>query len=609
MASFMHLINRLAQLGETIKYLPGQKITGPEQPGSYFYVVKSGTVEISSGSAEKPVKYLAAGECFGIISCLTGKRYPASAAAVNEVELCRGSREILMGLASQFPDFNHYVIDILSRKIRKSSSDLSDGEHQLPGTLVCTSSAMRAVKERAEFHKESGYHLLLLGEKGVGKRFLARYIQRGSGIPALEMESSEIENFDRVLKTGGEKAVIIYRLDLLSFDQAFELAEKIKMTAGGNTRPRFIFTSRELNAGVNLIVRALSPRLAVIEVPALRQRIEDIPALARLFLSHYSLKHNLRVTAFNSGAMNKLCRCSYYDGNVKQLAKVVERAVILAMDTVIGEGEINFNGKTFGAGERPKIGLALGSGAVRGVAHIGVAKVLQKHRIPIDIVAGTSAGALIGACLAAGVKPEKLEKIVENMSWSKISRPLFPKRALLSNEKLGHFLERIIGKKEFCQLDIPFFAVATDVHTGEEVVLKNGKVSDAVRASTAIPALFEPVELYGRKLIDGALVNMVPASVCRSMGADIVIAVSVTDFSFGEEPKNIYAAVLHYMDMVLQKQVKEVENQWADILIKVDKPGLSAYSFKDTGELIKEGERAAEKAVPAIKDLITAWKK
>ncbi|MTI80934.1 MAG: hypothetical protein FH758_08625 [Firmicutes bacterium] len=477
-------------------------------------------------------------------------------------------------------------------------------------SIICISSVMRDVKDRAEFHKETNHHLLLLGDKGVGKKFLARYIQKANGKPAAELDGSVGSEIINELDKVKEGTVIVSRVDLLSFNQAFDLADQLKTVTSSNSKVRFVFTSRSLNSGINLIRRALTPGFTIVEVPTLRQRREDIPALSKMFLKHYTYKNNVHITSFASEAMNKLCRFSYPEGNVKQLAKVVERAVILAKGKIINEEEIVFESEGVATTGRPKIGLALGSGAARGVAHIGVAKVLYKHNIPIDMIAGTSSGAMLGSCLAAGVSPEKLEKIAETMSWSKISKPLFPKRAFLNNEKLARYIERIIGKKEFCELDIPFVAVATDVHTGEEVQLKTGKVSDAVRASAAIPVLFEPVELFRRKLIDGAVVNMVPASVCRSMGADIVIGVSVTDFTFsGGPPNNLYGSVLYYMDMVMKRQVVEVENQWADLLLQVDMPGMSPHSFKHSKELIKEGERVAEEAIPKIKELITAWQR
>lgn len=618
MKTFRELTERMEKLGEMVEFQPGQKIVNQDQPGNFFYVIKSGTVEIINEIPEKiHVNYLSHDQCLGEIQCLTGEKHPASAVAMNNVVLYRGSRELLKQLTLEIPEFNNYIIDTLCRRIR-STRDLCSNitievpsDNDIQGDLICHSAAMRAIKDRVEFHKESGHHLFLLGEKGVGKKIIARYIHRlGGAYNFSEVEASESARLSQLISAQVGGTLIITSLHLLSYGEASDLAELLKNHRERESFPRLIFTMRQLNSGINLIRNILTDNTTVMEIPALRERREDIPILANMFLKYFALKHNLRVSSFNDAAISRLCKYSYLDGNVKELAKIIQRAVILSKSPVITENEVVFQSQTMATSGRPKVGLALGAGAARGVAHIGVAKVLLKHNIPIDMIAGTSAGALVGCCLAAGVEPEKLERIIENMSWSKIASPLWPKQSFLSNVKLGQYLEKIIGKKEFCELDIPFVAVATDVYSGEEAVLKHGKVSDAVRASTAIPVVFEPVKLYGRTLMDGAPVNMLPASVCKSMGADIVIAVSVTDYSFETgPPKNIYMAVLHYMDMVVKKQVVEVENQWSDVLIKAVKPGVSGYSFKESKQLIYEGELVAEEAIPRIKELINAWQK
>ncbi|MHB8918413.1 MAG: patatin-like phospholipase family protein [Desulfocucumaceae bacterium] len=258
---------------------------------------------------------------------------------------------------------------------------------------------------------------------------------------------------------------------------------------------------------------------------------------------------------------------------------------------------------------RPLIGLALGAGVVRGMAHIGVIRSLHKNGVPIDLVAGTSAGALVGACLAAGLTVEKMEEVARGLRWSKIAAPVLPPgKAFLSNERLGQLVDRILEGRTFDQLNLPFAVVAADACTGEEVVIREGKVSDAIRASSAIPAIFEPVVLSGRTLVDGAVVNMVPGSVCRAMGADMVIAVSVGDFSFQSgPPRNIIMAILRYTDMMLHKQVALSKNQWADAVINVERPDLSGYNFREARHFIREGERATDQVVPRIKALISAW--
>jgi len=265
-------------------------------------------------------------------------------------------------------------------------------------------------------------------------------------------------------------------------------------------------------------------------------------------------------------------------------------------------------GGTF-PGRRPRIGLALGAGVVRGMAHIGVIRSLQKNDIPLDLLAGTSAGSLVGACLAAGLDTGAIEEVARGLRWSKIATPVLPPgKAFLNNEKLGQMMDGVLGGKTFSQLDLPLAVVAADACSGEEVVIREGRVSDAVRASTAIPAVFEPVSLGGRVLMDGAVVNMVPASVCRAMGADLVIAVSVSDFSVQPgPPRNVIMAILRYTDMMLSRQVDLAKDQWADLVISVSRPDLSGYSFREARHFIREGERAASAVIPRIKALISSW--
>lgn len=270
-----------------------------------------------------------------------------------------------------------------------------------------------------------------------------------------------------------------------------------------------------------------------------------------------------------------------------------------------GGGSVEINA---GPAERPQVGLALGAGVVRGMAHIGVIRSLRKNGIPVDLIAGTSAGAMVGACLAAGLPVDSIEEFARGLRWSRVATPVIPPgRAFFSNEKLAVLMEKILGGKTFGDLEIPLAVVAADASTGEEVVIREGRVSDAVRASAAIPAVFEPVSLFGRTLIDGGTVNMVPASVCRAMGADIVIAVSVSDFSFHSgPPRNIIMAILRYTDMMLKKQVAQSKNQWADVVISIERPDLSGYNFREARQFIREGQRAADGVMPRIKSLIAA---
>ena len=176
-----------------------------------------------------------------------------------------------------------------------------------------------------------------------------------------------------------------------------------------------------------------------------------------------------------------------------------------------------------------KIGVALGSGSARGFAHIGILRVLQAEGIPIDCVAGTSMGAIVGAVYAAGALPD-MEKILEHFTWKEMRAlldPLFPASGLLGGKHIEKLLGRLLNSQRIEAFSTPFAAVAADVATGKEVVLTSGDAVTAVRASMAIPGIFTPVFLDGRFLVDGGIVTPVPVQAARNLGADIVIAVNL----------------------------------------------------------------------------------
>lgn len=176
----------------------------------------------------------------------------------------------------------------------------------------------------------------------------------------------------------------------------------------------------------------------------------------------------------------------------------------------------------------PKLGLALGSGSARGWAHIGVIRALAEAGYVPDVIAGCSIGAFVGAAHANG-DLDKLQTWVEGLTWKKVLGLLDVSFSggLIKGEKLVEFFERNFVDHEFAKLDLPFACVATDLANGREVWLREGSVASAVRASIAIPGVFKPILRDGRLLVDGGLVNPVPVSLCRAMGADIVIAVDL----------------------------------------------------------------------------------
>ena len=198
-----------------------------------------------------------------------------------------------------------------------------------------------------------------------------------------------------------------------------------------------------------------------------------------------------------------------------------------------------------------KIGLVLGSGGARGYAHLGVLKILQEAEIHIDLVVGTSFGAIVGAAYAAGGNIFELEKIALETGWIKLLKmiDIAPPKGIFAGNKLEKFFSVLTQQKHFSELTVPLTVVATDIKTGEEVIISKGSVSKAILASSAFPGIFAPVEIDNRWLVDGVLVNPLPIQIAFDIGADIVIAV---DVSSSTDNMNYLIALKRYSKYILQ---------------------------------------------------------
>jgi NTE family protein len=267
-----------------------------------------------------------------------------------------------------------------------------------------------------------------------------------------------------------------------------------------------------------------------------------------------------------------------------------------------------------------KIGLALGGGGARGLAHIGVLEVLEKEGIPIDMIAGTSAGAAIGALYAQGKKVSEMKKLARSWDWKQRAQIIdlaLPKSGFIAGKKVKQLLKSIIGDVKFSELKLPFACVATDVITGEEVVINQGSVLEAVRASISMPVIFTVVKQKGRYLVDGALTNPVPVSVLKDMGADFIIAVNVTP-RLHERQKQIYlesSATVeplvikepNILNIIMQifnittSQVVEVSLKGADVVIEPRLAGIGLGDFSHINECILEGGLSTIDAILEIK--------
>ncbi len=250
------------------------------------------------------------------------------------------------------------------------------------------------------------------------------------------------------------------------------------------------------------------------------------------------------------------------------------------------------------------IGIALGAGFARGLAHIGVIKILQKENIPLHIVAGSSMGSVIGALYASGMKIQTIERLAQRINRKNWMDLTVPRMGLLSGERLEKLIQSLTRQSRFDDLWLPFAAVAVDLNQGHRVIMQKGSVAKAVRASCAIPGVFNPLSTEDMVLVDGGVLERVPVEVTRNMGADINIAVDVTAYLDNYPLHNIFDVIFKTID-VMSKEITRHRTENSDILITPDLRDLSPTDFSRTEETIRRGEVAAKKALPQIKSLLS----
>jgi NTE family protein len=288
--------------------------------------------------------------------------------------------------------------------------------------------------------------------------------------------------------------------------------------------------------------------------------------------------------------------------------------------------------------KRPKIGLVLGGGGAKGAAHIGVLKVMEEQKIPVDYIAGTSMGAIVAALYASGLTADELEKVITAIDWKDVfsgdpdrrdidyrrkqedydhltklsvgirdGKVVTPK-GLIKDQKVNVLFETLMlhtsGINDFDNLPIPYRAVAADLETGEMVVLKGGRLADAARASMSVPGAFPPIELNGRLLIDGGIVRNVPIDIVREMGADIIICVDVDKpMATRKELGGSFSILNQMIDIMMKKNVKEQVKTLGpqDVYINPELGELGSGDFDKAAEISRLGEKAAREKIDSLK--------
>jgi NTE family protein len=248
----------------------------------------------------------------------------------------------------------------------------------------------------------------------------------------------------------------------------------------------------------------------------------------------------------------------------------------------------------------PRIGLALGGGAARGFAHIGVIQVLEEAGIRPDLVVGTSAGSLVAALYASGKSGPEMATLALAMDEGAITDWAFPTRGLIRGEALARYVRQHTGGRPIEQMKLPLGIVATDLDSGVGILFQRGDTGSAVRASSAVPAVFQPVRIGGREFVDGGLVAPVPVGYARQMGAELVIAVDISVPPEGNATGDVMKMLLQTF-AIMGRSITQYELRDADIVLRPLMAGVSSADFGARASAIRAGREAATRRLPELK--------
>ena len=250
-----------------------------------------------------------------------------------------------------------------------------------------------------------------------------------------------------------------------------------------------------------------------------------------------------------------------------------------------------------------RVAVVLGAGAAKGFAHVGVLKVLEAHRVPIHLIVGTSAGSFVGSLYASGIDAFGLQKIAMELLKDDVADLTIPDNGFIRGEKLEQYVNRRVGQATLERLKIPFRAVATNIQNGEETVFAVGNTGKAVRASCAVPGVFQPVRIGEKTYVDGGVASPVAVDAARKAGADVVIAVDISGGVAGNLPQGTLETILQSIDIMYAKiSLTQLRN--ADVVIRPRVSHVASSDFDKRNEAILEGEKAAFQALPQIRQIL-----
>lgn len=637
------IANRL----KTETFAAGETIVRQGDTGNSLYILTSGIVKVTRREKDGTSRELArfqSGDYFGEMSLLAGQPRSADITTLTDTTTLVLFKQDMDAILQEYPSIAVHFSKVLSKRLRDTShlqlsskptisvvSIYSRHIEPLLQTVFAVNlvaSFMKELMKRVLLidlsdHEDDALHILGLAEerRTLQQRFSQQTLGDGDELGPYTIEHKL--GFDMLALGAGAKVQprlleknIRSLLDMVKKEYDYILINCPKDIH------KLVHTALEESE----VIIYLTPTSA----NAIQRCKKDVD----LFKQGYGESHELLIgilqeeqqTVSNRMVEETLSPHSFF--SLPQTSYIIERFLRTGRPFVYDHPTCSLSKsiqrfvRKIG---RVRVGLALSSGAARGFAHVGVLKVLEAHDIPLDTIAGSSMGALVGGFYAAGVSAKELEDIVLSYQDNKrkVRRTIFdltlPRYGLSKGHRLVKFMRQHLGEKTFDDLQFPFIAVATDIRNGHEVVLRNGILWQALRASGSVPVMFEPYYLDNRYLIDGGISNPLPTDILIERGMDIIISCTVNSLR-----KSAKSAIITTDDLTHQTSHKKygildaltrslgimsssntmLKSRLADIDIHPNVSHIDWIDFHRGKELLAEGEQAAEEAIPAILELL-----
>jgi NTE family protein len=622
-------ISALVRAMATFSLPKGAVLFRQGDPGDALYVVRSGRVRLvrQDRDQEKLIGYAGRGEALGEMSLLTGEPRSATAWVDGTAEFLVLYRKDFEQLVRQMPSMAVHLASLLSRRLLETTQE--NGSRAAASRIYAVTSHL-SLPDRLVFTANLAMSLV---EQTRRKVLLLDLSDQDTGLCGVSLGLAHVKVGESSLRQEDLQSPAILQRLTVYHPSGLELISIPFRLIEGKLFPSLYPFLSLIREKYDLTLLMLPPGLS----PAVQAILEECNSV--LYVEKEDLKPEDTQTLSDIAALlpeERLRRVqlapeprAFHAGGAgfvlpwrPTLARecMESKSVFLAPRAPVTQRMMDRLARLLGG---LRIGLAMGSGAAYGYSLIGMLRVMERNGLYPDVISGTSIGALIGSFYAAGKTPDELEEIALSITKRKLLSMFLPdltlpSQGLFLGREVLRFLKTVLGDRSFEDLSLPFACVATDIVTGDEVVLKDGKVADAVRASLSLPFFFQPLFHKGRYLVDGGLVNPVPTSVIASMGADVLISVNLTTrpaqkripmlaarrqrTSYWKGP-NVFEVMLKTI-YTMQFEIAQARSEIAHVVLDPDMSAFTWSEFYRAPEIIKVGEQYMEESLPKVKSLL-----